>query len=213
MSTIDTESTEMANEIPEGYLRNTAGHLVPKKLVKEIDIARDDLVREIFQRAEETRKHINDFKNRTIADLMAFVDLSAEKYNAKMGGVKGNISFNTFDGEYKIQIAVAERMTFDERLHAAKVLIDKCIHRWAEGVNPEIKALVEYAFQTDKEGQVSVSKVCGLTQLEINDEEWRRAMDAIRDSMHVIGSTKYMRLYRKKASGGYERVSMDASTI
>ncbi len=215
METVNvTETTQVTNTIPAGYLKNAAGHLVPKKLVKEIEITRDELVREVFAKAEKTRNEMEEFKRRSVEDLMAFVDLSAEKYGAKMGGTKGNISFSTFDGELKIQIAVSEHMSFDERLLAAKSLIDGCISRWAEGANAEIRALVEYAFQTDKENQVSVSKICGLTQLDIDDPEWKRAIEAIRDSMHVTGSTKYIRLYRKKEiGGGYEKVVMDASTI
>jgi len=57
-------------------------------------------------------------------DVGAFIQLSAEKYEVKVGGNKGNVSLLSFDGRYKIVRQVAENITFDERLQAAKALID-----------------------------------------------------------------------------------------
>lgn len=210
-----TETSIPAPEaIPEGYFRNAIGHLVPKDLINEIDLTRDELVREIIARAEATQKEMRDFKVKSLADLMAFVELSAEKYNVKMGGIKGNISFVSFDGQYKIQIAVAERVVFDERIHAAKEIIDQCIHKWTEGTGAEIRALVEHAFQTDKEGNISLSRILSLTQLKIEDELWKKGIDALRDSMQVAGTNTYMRLYKRTGQNGkYEQISMDMAAI
>ena len=36
------------------------------------------------------------------------------------------------------------------------------MHAWAEGANDNIKALVNHAFQTDKEGKINTSRVLGL---------------------------------------------------
>jgi hypothetical protein len=207
-------ATTSLDGIPQGYLRNAVGHLVPKELISEIDLTRDELVREIISRAEKTQKDMQDFKMKSLADLMAFVELSAEKYHVKMGGLKGNISFISFDGQYKIQIAVAERVVFDERIHAAKEIIDQCIHRWTEGTGAEIRALVEHAFQTDKEGNISLSRILGLTQLKIEDELWKKGIDALRDSMQVAGTNTYMRLYKRTGPNGkYEQISLDMAAI
>lgn len=209
----ETETASL-DGIPQGYLRNAVGHLVPKELISEIDLTRDELVREIISRAEKTQKDMQDFKMKSLADLMAFVELSAEKYHVKMGGLKGNISFVSFDGQYKIQIAVAERVVFDERIHAAKEIIDQCIHRWTEGTGAEIRALVEHAFQTDKEGNISLSRILGLTQLKIEDELWKKGIDALRDSMQVAGTNTYMRLYKRTGPNGkYEQISLDMAAI
>lgn len=150
-------STQTQNNVPPGYTRNAQGHLVPDELVADIDRARDEIVHEIIEKAQRMRDQLTQFKRSTLADLYAFVDLSAEKYGVKMGGQKGNITFTSFDGRYKIRIDVNECITFDERLQIAKKLVDECIHRWAEGSRTEIRALVEHAFQTDKEGRISVA--------------------------------------------------------
>lgn len=202
------------NKIPEGYMRNAQGHLVPVDMINDIDIARDDLVREIIGNAEQLREQMAVFKRSVMADLSAFVDLSAEKYGVKMGGKKGNTTFSSFDGRYKIRIDVSECISFDERLQIAKKLVDECIHKWAEGSGAEIRALVEHAFQTDKEGRISVGRVLGLTRLKIDDEQWKSAMQAVHDSMQVAGTTTYMRIYRRIGDGEkYEQISMDFSRL
>lgn len=200
--------------VPEGYMRNSLGHLVPVDMVDDIDKARDDLVREIIGDAERLREQMTAFKRRVMGDLSAFVDLSAEKYGVKMGGTKGNTTFSSFDGRYKIRIDVSECITFDERLQIAKKLVDECIHKWAEGSGAEIRALVEHAFQTDKEGKISVGRVLGLTRLKIDDEQWKFAMQAVHDSMQVAGTTTYMRIYRRVGeTEKFEQVSMDFSKL
>lgn len=204
-------STPTQNNV---YMQNAQGHLVPDELVADIDRARDELVREIIGNAQHMREQLTQFKRRTMADLYAFVDLSAENYGVKMGGTKGNITFTSFDGRYKIRIDVNEYITFDERLQIAKQLIDECIRRWAEKSGAEIRALVEHAFQTNKEGKISVGRVLGLTRLKIQDEQWLSAMQAVHDSMQVAGTTTYMRIYRRIGSSDqYEQLSLDFSKL
>ncbi|QOJ20324.1 MAG: DUF3164 family protein [Gammaproteobacteria bacterium] len=208
MHTTETKAT------PEGYMRNAQGHLVPVDMINDIDIARDDLVREIIAKSQKLREQMSVFKRDVMADLSAFVDLSAEKYGVNMGGKKGNTTFSSFDGRYKIRIDVSECITFDERLQIAKKLVDECIHKWAEGSGAEIRALVEHAFQTDKEGKISVGRVLGLTRLKIDDEQWKSAMKAVQDSMQVAGTTTYMRIYRRIGNGEkFEQLSLDFSKL
>lgn len=208
------EQTEQQNNIPDGYMRNSQGHLVPIELVADIDKLRNELVGEIVANAERVRDKLTELKRDMMGSVFAFVDLSAEKYNVKMGGKKGNITLTSFDGRYKIRIDVNEYITFDERLQIAKKLVDECIHRWAEGSGAEIRALVEHAFQTDKEGKISVGRVLGLTRLKIEDTQWQSAMQAVHDSMQVSGTTTYMRIYQRLGdSDQYEQLTLDFSRL
>ena len=112
--------------IPDGYRRDAKGCLVPESMIKPIDRARDELVHELARQAKIVSDGLREFKTRVFADINAFVDLSAEQYDVKLGGKKGNLTLFSFDGAYKVQVAIAEHMIFDERLQAAKHLIDEC---------------------------------------------------------------------------------------
>jgi hypothetical protein len=206
-------STLRETTIPEGYLKNGSGHLVPVELVSEIDKTRNNLVLEIVSKAADLRALMADFKADAFGDIQAFAELSAEKYKVKLGGIKGNLSLTSFDGRYQIKLEKADVKIFDERLQAAKELVDACIHRWTEGSRVEIKALVEHAFQTDKEGKISLGRIYTLMQLDIDDEQWQQAMQALRDSMQVVSTKSYLRIYERNQQGKYEQLPVDLAGV
>lgn len=197
---------------PDGYMRNALGHLVPTSTVRPIDIARDELVRELVDRAKTLSGTIGAFKREAFGDIAAFVQLSAEQYGAKLGGQKGNVTLLSFDGRYKVQRAISEHVNFDERLQAAKVLIDECIRDWSQGSRPELQALINDAFQVDKEGNINTGRVLGLRRLQIADEKWQRAMTAISEAVQVVGSKSYVRVYERVGdSEEYRPIALDVA--
>lgn len=200
-----------AKTVPEGYMKDQLGRLVPVEQVKEIDQARDALVREIVGKALDVSTQIREFKTGVMGDIQAFVDLSAERFQAKVGGAKGNITLLSYDGRFKVQRAIDEYIVFDERLQVAKALIDECIHAWSEGSRSEIRVLINDAFQVDQQGKVNTKRILGLRRLDITDERWKRAMDAIGESIQIAGSKAYIRVYERQADGGYEQISLDVS--
>ena len=212
MSTESKQYTEVS--APAGYWVDAKGVLTPESLIKDIDKSRDALVGEIIIKAIELNKAMAEFKQSTFADIAAFVDLSANEYNVKLGGKKGNVTLYTFDGRYKIQRAMADRLAFDERLQAAKALIDECLTDWTEGAKPELQVLINRAFSTDKEGEVSTGAVLALHRYEIADARWMQAMKAIGEALQVIGSSAYIRIYERIGdSDQYKPISLDMSAV
>lgn len=202
------------NKVPDGYRADAKGHLVPEALIKPIDRTRDELVYQLAQEARIVSDTLRKFKARVFADINAFVDLSAEQYGVKLGGKKGNLTLFSFDGAFKVQVAIAEHMVFDERLQAAKHLIDECIIDWSQGSCDEIKVLVQSAFQTDKEGKINTGRVLALRRLDIRDEKWKKAMQAIGDSIQVVGSKEYVRIYERIGdTDQYRPISLDMAVI
>lgn len=199
--------------IPEGYLRNAQGHLVPLTLIKPIDQTRDQVVQELALAARTMRDLLGKFKGQVFGDVAAFVTLSAEQYGVELGGKKGNVTLHSFDGQFKIQLAIQENIVFDERLQAAKALIDECIEEWSVGSDPKIKVLVHDAFKTDKEGNINTGRVLGLRRLDIKDDKWMRAMTAIGESLQVVGSKQYMRFYERVGEDKYVPISLDMAAL
>ena len=196
------------------YWRDAKGNLTPAELVKEIDKARDALVHEWVERGRDLSKAISYFKEGIFGDVQAFIELSAEKYGAKVGGNKGNVTLFSYDGKYKIQRAINESLQFDERIQAAKVLIDECLNEWSEGSRPELKALIERAFNVDKEGNLNTSRILGLRRVEIQDSRWQNAMQAISESVQVVSSKAYVRLYERVGeTDQYVPIALDVAGV
>ncbi|EFP3022458.1 DUF3164 family protein [Salmonella enterica] len=199
---------------PEGYWIDARGVMTPADMVKPIDKDRDALVGEIIERALPLHKGLAEFKLAVFADTQAFRELSGEMYGAKVGGEKGNMTFYSWDGVWKVNVAIAERLAFDERLQAAKALIDECLKDWMEGSRPEVISLIDEAFQVDKEGEVSTSRILRLRRQNITDERWLNAMRAINDAILIVGSKKYVRLYQRVGdSNQYVPLSLDLAAV
>jgi hypothetical protein len=199
---------------PAGYVRDARGRLVPQSMVKPVDLLRDQTVVSLVEHAKQLQSQMAEFKTRAFGDIAAFVETSHEQYGVKVGGNKGNISLITFDGRYKIVRQIADHIAFDERLQAAKELIDACIRSWTEGSDDKVKALINEAFQVDKEGNVSTGRALGLRRLAIDDPNWNTAMRAIVDSIRVTGSKPYIRLYERTGdSEEYTAISLDLAAI
>ncbi|EJI6168439.1 DUF3164 family protein [Salmonella enterica] len=199
---------------PEGYWIDARGVMTPADMVKPIDKDRDALVGEIIERALPLHKGLTEFKQAVFADTQAFRELSGELYGAKVGGEKGNMTFYSWDGVWKVNVAIAERLAFDERLQAAKALIDECLKDWMEGSRPEVVSLIDEAFQVDKEGKVSTNRILRLRRLDIADERWLNAMRAINDAILIVGSKKYVRIYKRSGdSNQYVPFSLDLAAV
>lgn len=200
-------------KIPEGYRENANGDLVLITNIKEIDLLRDELVVSIAERAQEKSGELATFKGTVMEEIRTFVQASADRFRIKMGGRKGNLTLFSFDGRYKVIMANQDQLAFDERLQVAKSLVDKCIRKWSEGSRPEIIALVNDAFQVDTAGNISIGRVLGLRTLDIKDPDWKKAMEAISESIKVVSSKIYIRVYERAENGEYSPISLDMANV
>jgi hypothetical protein len=202
------------NTTPDGYKRNAVGHLVPIEQIKEIDLLRDDFVSKAVLAAKDQSAALIAAKDRLVGDLDAFLNLSGEKFGVKLGFGKGNISLTSFDGKYRVTRDVAERIEFDERLQAAKELVDQCLREWTRDSNPNIRALIEDAFQVDRKGRINTKRILGLRKLKIDHPTWATAMDAISEAITITGSCVYHRFYeRDDQTGRYQQVVLDFAAV
>jgi len=199
-------------QAPAGYWRDADGRLIPDSMVKPIDRTRDQVVKDLIASAKKRAEDLATFKSKAFDEIAAFVSLSLGEYGLVVGGKKGNVTLVSFDGSYKIVRQVAETLVFDERLQAAKALIDECIERWSATSGPEIALLVQDAFQVNKEGHISTSRVLGLKKHAIEDKQWVKAMQAITDSVRTSSSKSYIRFYERDDRGEYKPISLDVAT-
>ncbi len=192
------------------YMTDAKGDLVALSNVKAEDKLEDEAVRKIIAFAIDLSAQITRFRDHTMADLGSLDALLAQEYGAKIGGKKGNKTYQTFDGLMRVQVQVADQITFGPQLQVAKALIDECLNEWSADSRPEIQSIVTRAFRTDKEGQINKAELFMLLRLDIADERWNRAMDAIRASIRVTGSKEYVRFYhRHSIEDGWDAITID----
>lgn len=192
------------------FMINGKGGFDPIEAVKAQYKLEDQTVRECMKFATDLSDQITRFRDHSFADLAEFDAILAEKYGAKIGGAKGNRTYQTYDGLMKIEVKVQDQFTFGPELQIAKQLTDECLVEWSADSRPEIQSIVTKAFNTEKEGQVNRADIFMLLKLEIQDERWQRAMDAIRDAIKITGSKEYLRFYiRRNQKDGWTAITID----
>lgn len=196
--------------VPDGYMQDSAGRLVPRDKVKPEHLMVDDLVLDRFGKAQVLRESLKAFRQETFEHIHTALALITEQYGTTYGGQKGNITLSSYDGRKKITIAIGDSISFGPELQAAKALIDSCLERWSEGADANLKVIVTDAFEVGKEGKIRTDKILGLRRLNIEDAEWQRAMGAISDSIRIDATKAYIRFHeRDGADDDFRQVPLD----
>ncbi len=210
----DVQAQDVKVGVPEGYMRNPIGHLVPVDSISPLDLLRNEQVEKIMARVEALRAHMR-LEKQAIYELMgSYVSLAEQEYDVKTGGKKGNMTLPSFDGDKKVVVAVSESMAFDERLNFAQQLVTECLREWTDGGKAELKAVVEEAFSTDKTGRISTWQIMRLLRIESDNPKWKQAMVVIRESMYADSKKEYIRFYhRKSPNDKHQMISLDFSSM
>jgi len=194
------------------YMEDGRGNLVHVKNVKPIDQLRDQLVMSIIKEGQKAEAAVAEFKLQAFQDIESFRTLSAERYGHVPGGNKGNVTLTSYNGKYRVVLARQDHPAFNEALNVAQSLIRECIDEWTAGSRDEVRLMIDHAFAPNAAGQVSVSKVMGLRQLDIDHPKWKTAMEAIADSVTVVATRTYIRIYRRRADGEYDLIPLDGTS-
>ncbi|MGX9522467.1 DUF3164 family protein [Vibrio mediterranei] len=199
--------------VPEGYIEDRKGRLVPVSNVSGFDMEMHEFVKRELEKAKEEQQRLREFKVTAFGNCYAFLDLLAEKYNRTHGGAKGNVTFSTFDGKQQVQISIQDSLVFGPELQIAKDIIDECLSEWSEGANVNLKAIVADAFEIDKEGNLNTGRILSLRKHAIEDARWQQAMTAIGDSILVASSKPYIRFKERDSSGKMVNVPLDIAAL
>lgn len=195
---------------PQGYRENAQGHLVPVSSISPLDHERDRLVRDIFCEHQELAEANRAFRDKAVAQILAFQELSAGQYGVqprKRAG--GDVTLNSFDGSLRVVMANDDQLAFNEQLSVAKQMIFECIDGWTADASAPVRALVQAAFRATRKGQLSMSRILALRSVEIADDKWQLAMKALGDALQVIGSRTYVRVYKRVKDDRYVLLPLD----
>jgi len=200
--------------VPDGMIATCEGKLHPRSIIKPELLLEHDTVVDLVQRAEAMHAQIKAFKQTVMDDIGAFTELMAERYKVRLGGKRGGLTLHSFDQLTRVEVSVADSMTFGPELEAAKALIDECLNEWTTDANANLRAVVMDAFDVGEGKKLQVDRILGLRRLAIEDERWQRAMQAIGDALRVAQSRQYIRVYRRpNIDARFEQIVLDTSRV
>lgn len=209
--------------IPEGWMMDSAGRLNRVANVREADLLQDQVARSLALEGLLLHELLARFKGRALTDMADLTATVAHEYGVSIGGDKGNLSLSTYDGAWRVQRVYRDVLGFGVEIKAAEALVGGCFTKWVakirdtggpeiEAVIGHIEAVIDRAFRADKKGNLRTGPVLDLMRTEIDDPEWRAAMQALADAISVTGSAVYVRVYRRVAGDQYVPIPIDLAT-
>ena len=100
-----------------------------------------------------------------------------------------------------------------EEMLAAKAQVLECVKSWTSGANAHLVEVVHRMLSPGRNGQIRTADVLEMPRWEINDENWKRAMQAVKDSILVSGTAVYVRIYKRISGDKYEAVPLDLAAV
>ena len=176
---------------------NADGAYVPLANIKDVDVMRDTLVNELSDHATKLSEDLAKFKSSIGGEINAFADASAEEHGVAIRGRKGGFSLMSYDGLLKIVVDNDTLITVNEKVTIAREAVFACVRRWSEGANANLAEIIRHAFETDKQGHLSLPRLLALRSYKIDDPEWDAAMDALSQGLTAYGSKTYIRFYKR----------------
>lgn len=205
----------MAKITKDGKWVNRNGKPVDPKAIPTHIKRRDKLVTDIVKLADDLQKYQENIRSRMDGKLQAFAKWTLDRKKVKDVEIEGNLQLSDYAGMNQVSYTVHTGFDFDERLNIAIPLIRECINEWvAEGVNRNLKVIVEDALRLDKHGNYNKAKIWSLTQTPITHKKWNQAMELIKESYHPTESRRHFRVSKREdIKGKFKPVNLDFSKL
>ncbi len=203
----------MAQKNENGDWIDARGKAIPPSYVKPIDKKKDATVESIVNEALSLEKKLKTLKAKWLHKVRAYQELIAMESGVVING-KGNITLTNFSGDKQVEFAMHDILKFDEKIQVAKAIIDNCLKRWGADANPNLVAVVNQAFEVDKQGRINIQAILKLRALNIKDEEWQKAMTIINEALNVCGTRQYLNVrIRENETDKFRTINLNMSSI
>ena len=201
-------------QMPEGYMKNSRGHLVLNGDVPLLDRQRDQVVHEMLGQAMSLSGVMAESKRRWLETIQAHVQLAAEQYDVKVGGESGAVTLTSFDGSIKVERQYSRMLVVNERVAVAKELVERYAASVSSELDGDTKRLIRAVFRVDEKGNFSATSLLSLARrIKSESPEWQAAVAAINDAVTSEYGEPYVRFYVRDDQGNYQQIPLDFSGV
>jgi len=188
------------------------GETVPADIVSAHDKRKEKAVMRIVKCAEKAHEALKDLKATASAETDKVYAEHLRIRGVETGASKGNYTMYNFDKSVKVEINNSDSISFDDGIETVKQLLDKYIEDVTNEASSEIRMLIQGAFKTRK-GQLDKARLFSLFQYHIEHPIWMQAMDALKASIDVQSSKKYMKISKRNENGEYVNIPLSLSAV
>lgn len=203
-------------EINRAGMVKTCGGDWPRAKVSDTVLLANDLAIELVQDAKALHDLMVEQKGRMYAKAEQYEQNLLALYRAKKrSNSRGQFSVSSMDDCFRVDLSVADFRRVTSDLIAAQALMSEVFDDLMDGVNPDIRLLLEAAFVPDeKTGRVNVDRLQQVRKVKLSHPRWPDVLDAVANSIEVTSSKSYLRFYwRKHHKNDWEPIVLQFSKI
>lgn len=205
----------MAMKDKQGNWLDDKGRPIPEEYIQPQDKKRDRMVESIIKRVSKLSAKLASEKTEIVAAIEKYLKELA-KDNKVRENWKGNIIIYNFSQNLCIERRINETISFDERLQMVKTTIDKWLNDRLKNIDDLIAKVISQAFSVDKQGRINTAMLLKLRKLDIQDHEWKKAMELLDDSIFVKSSKMALRFRTKNTDvpdGAWSEIGLNFNEI
>jgi hypothetical protein len=197
------------------FLMNSRGFQTPISEIKPQDLLKHDLVTELTNQAKEQSKAHEDFKRKVFSEVNDLIALVADEYEVSIGGAKGNVSLTSFDQKKKIQVGIADQISFGTEIDIAKQLITEVIEDELADTSSFIAQLMRDAFESDKQGLYNKNRILALRKYRDanKSDKWSNAMKALDEAIICSSSKTYITFQERNIQGAWVQIPLVSKSL
>ena len=205
----------MAMKDKQGNWLDDKGRPIPEEYIQPQDKKRDRMVESIIKRVSKLSAKLVSEKTEIVAAIEKYLKELA-KDNKVRENWKGNILIYNFSQNLCIERRINETISFDERLQMVKTTIDKWLNDRLKNIDELIAKVISQAFSVDKQGRINTAMLLKLRKLDIQDHEWKKAMELLDESIFVKSSKMALRFRTKNTDvpdGAWSEIGLNFNEI
>lgn len=205
----------MAMKDKQGNWLDDKGRPIPEEYIQPQDKKRDRMVESIIKRVSKLSAKLVSEKTEIVAAIEKYLKELA-KDNKVRENWKGNIIIYNFSQNLCIERRINETISFDERLQMVKTTIDKWLNDRLKNIDELIAKVISQAFSVDKQGRINTAMLLKLRKLDIQDHEWKKAMELLDESIFVKSSKMALRFRTKNTDvpdGAWSEIGLNFNEI
>jgi hypothetical protein len=194
------------------------GISIPGNRITKTEKLKEAKLEILAKKAAAINEKLSGFKLEFAAAADEIFNSVMEENGIKKTNSKGNVEFYNFDRTIKAEVAVSEKIVFDDTLIAvAKSHFDEFLSIGAGSIDEMIRELILDAFSTSR-GKLDAKKVTSLvkyrTRIDANKyPSFHKAIDAIERSISRPSSKRYFRISLRDGEGKYNAIDLNFSSI
>jgi hypothetical protein len=189
------------------------GVTIPRDRLKKSEKITDQNLAAICKQALAIQNKLIAFKQEVEERVQKIIDQRLKELESSKE-TKGNVTIYSFDRSFRLEVAISERIEFDDLgIQAAKEKLDEFLNASIEG-DQMVKELVLSAF-TKSRGKLDTKKVLSLLKYrdKVSDPRFSKALDLIEDSIRKPHSKKYQRFAIRDENGEYQNIDLNYASV